>query len=471
MSDATPKPPAPTYAQLEELVSKLTAQVQLLTAKVAELEAKLKRNSTNSSQPPSADPPWFQRPPKPPTGRKPGGQPGHPGHFRQRLEPTRVHVYVPTQCAGCGHALPAAAGPRDPAPVCQQVLELPRQPLDIIEHQSHARTCPHCRRVTRQPLPPDVKGRSVGPRLSAALALLVAKGHVARRFVVEWLRTVYGVPLSLGTVSACEAEVSAALAQPYDALQEAVRHAPGAHMDETGWRCFQKQTWLWVVSTARAVFYAVRPTRSSKELQALLGDLFVPRIVHSDRFGVYNGLPLEYRQLCWAHLIRDFARMVELEGGAEVLGQRGLDLAAAIFDCWYRFRDGHIGRVELRVQIQPLRAQLEAALLEAQRNSPSSKARNFAGRIVRQYRALWTFVEREGVEPTNNEAERMLRTLVQWRKNSYGCHSLEGCQFAERIMSVIQTLRKQSRDLLAYLTEALQAHRAGLAAPSILTSG
>jgi len=173
--------------------------------------------------------------------------------------------------------------------------------------------------------------------------------------------------------------------------------------------------------------------------------------------------------MCWAHLIRDFVRMVELKDGAEVLGQAGLDAAKAAFKIGYGFKDGLIERSELKAQMQSIRDTLKAVLAEQQYDSPSKAARSFAKRILTHYPALWLFVERDGVEPTNNEAERMLRTMVQWRKNAYGCHSAGGCVFAERIMSVIQTLRKQSKSILDYLTTALQAHRANLSAPAILT--
>jgi len=445
----------------------LRAEVAALTAKLQELERKLNRNSSNSSKPPSSDPPWQRPPPASPTGRKPGGQRGHPGHFRVPLQPTSVQLYIPQHCAACGLALPQTAAPSDPQPIRHQVLELPEQPLAIVEHQSHARTCPGCGHCTRQPLPADITASVVGPRLAGALSWWVAKGHVARRFVVEILETVFKVPLSLGTVVACEAEVSAALAQPYAVIAAAVRAASSANLDETSWRCFRERPWVWVVATTRSVLYGIRPTRSAQEVKALLGNLLQARIVGSDRFGAYNGLPLECRQLCWAHLIRDFVRIGELADGA-ALSQVCLDTAKAVFTQWYAFRDGRLTRVQLQAQIQPLRDALFAQMQAHHRGSPNPQVRNFAGRIERPFAALWTFVEHEGVEPTNNEAERMLRTMVQWRKNSYGCHSTGGCQFAERIMSVLQTLRKQGRDVLSYLAAAIQAHRTATPPPAII---
>lgn len=449
------------------MASMLEKQAQL-DARIKELEARLKRNSSNSSKPPSSDPPWQRPPPSPPSGRKPGGQPGHPGHFRAPLQPTAIVAHIPKQCECCGCALCELPAPCDPAPSRHQVMELPQAPIDIIEHQSHARTCPGCGHLTRAPIPAEIKRSVVGPRLAAALSFWVAKGHMSRRFVIEMLRAVYQVPLSLGALVACETEMAAALEKPYEAIQRAVRDALAINMDETSWRRFLERPWVWVVSSAQAVLYGIRDSRASREVKALLGDLSAKRTVGSDRFGAYNGIPLECRQLCWAHLIRDFVRMVELKNGAEVVGQTGLDAAKETFVQWYRFKDGLIGRAELKVYIQTIRDKLEAVLQEQKLNSLSAQARNFAGRIARQYPALWTFVEKEGVEPTNNDAERMLRTMVQWRKNSFGCHSAGGCRFAERIMSVIQTLRKQAKSIVDYLSAAIQAHRSSLNPQAIL---
>lgn len=451
--------------------SKLRLELDALKAELQDLKERLKLNSRNSSKPPSSDPPWQRRPPSSPTGRKPGGQPGHPGHFRAALQPTSILPYIPKQCECCGLPLCQQAAPSDPEIIRHQVLELPQQPIEIIEHQSHARTCLSCGHRTRAGLPLDVKGRIVGPRLSATLSFWVAKGHMSRRFVIEMLNAIYKVPLSLGTLAACESEMAAALEKPYDEINRAVRAASVVNIDETSWRCFQSRPWVWVLSTAKAVQYGIQATRGSRELKTLLDNVQTRRTVGSDRFAVYNVVPLECRQLCWAHLIRDFVRLVELKEGAEVLGQAGLDAAKAAFELWYNFKDGRIGRAELQALMQPVRDRLKTVLEQQQYDSPAQKARSLSKRILPHYQALWAFVERDGVEPTNNEAERMLRTMVQWRKNSYGCHSANGCAFAARVMSVIQTLRKQSRSILDYLTAAVQAHRKESNAPEIIMTG
>jgi len=480
----TPNPGCASCARLQQEVNRLRAKlaecegktegleakVQELDAKIKELEARLKLDSTNSSKPPSSDAPWKQRPAKVPSGRKPGGQPNHKGHFRTGLPSQSItkHIeYRPSQCQACGKALPQTGDPSEGVQARHQVAELPQQPLEIQEHRSYAATCPCCGAVTRAEIPAEIRAHILGPRLAAQLCWMVALGHVSRRHVVEYLRVVLGFPVSLGSISAYEQELSQALATQYEAIQEKVRQAPCLNIDETSWQQFRESPWLWVLGAADAVLYGIRGGRSGKQLRELLGDLGLERIIGADRYAVYNWVPNAWRQLCWAHLLRDFARLELLGRGAEVVGSAGLQTAKEAFRLWHSFKQKLLTREELRIAIQPLRDEFQALLQKEQQCSPNSQARNFAGRLLRKYPALWTFVEREGVEPTNNEAERLLRPLVQWRKNSYGCHSEAGCRFVERIMSVVQTLRRQGRDVLGYLTEALLAHRQGLAPPAL----
>jgi transposase len=465
-----PNPGCASCALLQQEVSRLSGQIEQLETKVRGLEARLKLDSTNSSKPPSSDAPWKPRPSKAPSGRKPGGQPQHRGHFRRSLPTesvTEVIEHRPAQCRACGQALPQSGDPAEGVQTRHQVAELPQQPLEIQEHRSYAATCPCCGVVTRGEIPAEVRAHILGPRLAAHLCWLVALGHVSRRQVVEYLRVGLGLRVSLGSLSAYEQELSQALAAQYEAIQAKVRQAPCLNIDETSWQQFRESPWLWVLGAADAVLYGIRGGRSSKQLRELLGDLGRERIIGADRYGVYNWVPSVWRQFCWAHLLRDFARLELLGQGAEVVGRAGLQTAKEVFRLWHSFKQNALTREEFRVAVQPLRDEFQAVLQKEQQDSPSSQARNFAGRLLRKYPALWTFVEREGVEPTNNEAERLLRPLVQWRKNSYGCHSKAGCEFVERIMSVVQTLRRQGRDVLGYLTQALLAHRQGLAPPAL----
>ena len=440
-----------------------------LETRVRELEARLNRNSSNSSRPPSSDPPWQGALGGGGQGRQPGAQPGHPGHHRPRLpleKVTQVIRHVPAHCEHCGQALPQDAGPQDGAPTWFQVAELAEQPVSITEHQGHARTCLRCGRVTRQQLPAAVRAHTCGPRLTATISFLSARCRCSRRRIVEILEAVLGLPLSLGTVSQSEAETSAALEPACAQIFRAVRQAAAVNVDETGWYQRGKTCWLWMAASQQAAAFHIDPSRALAGLRALLGEK-PANLVTSDRWHTYNTLPMAQRQFCWAHLQREFQGCVERGGAAAKLGVAGLHASALLFESWHAFKAGRLDRKGLQAALEPIQQGLRQDLEEA-RAGPKSKLTYFAGRLLAGYTALWAFSRVEGVEPTNNHAERQLRSAVLWRKSSFGAHSEAGCRFVARALSVIQTLVLQGRPVLEYVTAALTAHRANAAAPVLL---
>ncbi len=206
---------------------KLRQEVAELKQQVAALLARLNKNSSNSSRPPSSDAPWQPRPAKPPTGRKPGGQPGHEGAFRQRLPAERINQIVhhlPTHCGHCNCALPPDA-PHKGEPAWHQVAELPPLAAVVAEHQAHALPCAHCGFSTRAEIPMEVRAHTAGPRLSAALSYLSGRCHQSRRLVAEIVETVFQVPIALGSICAREQEMSAALEPAYNQIAQSVRAA------------------------------------------------------------------------------------------------------------------------------------------------------------------------------------------------------------------------------------------------------
>lgn len=475
MNDSLPAPAAgcPRCVALAEIIVPLQAHVAQLEAEVQDLRARLHLHSGNSSLPPSANPPSAPAPvAKPPTGRKPGGQPGHPGHHRLRLPPERVNqviAHVPTRCAHCHGPLPVQAGPHDPTPTWHQVAELPEVLAVVTEHQGQARTCPRCRHVTWGVIPPEVLAHGFGPRLTATVAFLSGRCHDSKRTVEEIVETVFGVPLSLGSVVNAEQEMAAALAAPHDEARQAVQQAPAKNADETGWAQAGHLCWLWVAVTSSVAFFQICAGRGRVALRQLLGD--APQgVVSSDRWSAYGIIDLRWRQVCWAHLKRDFQKWVDWGPGTAALGQRGLAAVQQIFSLWGDFRAGRLDRAGLRAGLDPVCLELYGAL-EAGLSCPVKKAARFCRNLLEVYPALWTFARVEGVEPTNNHAERTLRLGVLWRKISFGNHSEAGCRFAERILTTVQTLRLQNRHVLAYLREALIAHRAGQPAPALVPLG
>jgi transposase len=451
----------------------LRKQVAMLEARIRELEALLGRNASNSSVPPSANPPSAPRPVvKEPTGRQPGGQPGHAPCQRVRLPAERVQQFVhhrPTTCRRCQTALPQEPGPDDPPPTWHQVAELPPLSAVVTEHQGHARTCPHCGTLNRAPIPAAIRAHVIGPRLAAVMAYLSGARHDSKRGVEEVVETIFGVPVSLGAVAGVEQEMSAALAPAHAAAIEAVRQAPVKHVDETGWKQAGRLCWLWTAVNAQVSCFLIHARRGALALTALLGER-ITGVVCSDRWCTYNRLGVYQRQLCWAHLVRDFQAMVDRGGPGVAIGEELLALAEDLFHWWYRVRDGTLTRTTLRTYIAEQRVWLRELL---QRGSGCGCAKTAA--VCRELQALepalWTFVRVAGVEPTNNAAERALRPAVLWRRRSFGCHSDAGCRFVERILTAVQTLRKQQRDVLEYLVQTITAHRHGLATPELVSAG
>jgi transposase len=446
--------------------------VKDLKAQLQQARDRGQRNSSNSSIPPSANPPDApKRAPKEPSGRKPGGQPGHRPHPRQRWPPERISKvvpFIPKTCDFCQASFPARPEPNGPAPTWHQVAELPECIAQITEYQGHSRTCAACGRLTSAKIPDDIRRHSVGPRLAAALAYLSGSPHVSKRGIAEIADALFQAPVALGTVSNLEAEMSAALQPAHAAAQEAVSDAKVKNVDETGWKERGQKRWLWLASTASVACYLIHTGRSTAGFLALLGRK-IQGIFISDRWSVYNCIPLKCRQICWAHLQRDFQKLIDLGGAGKKYGTAGLATAKILFEEWKLFRGGGTRRA-MQLELEPVRQNLRDWLEEGARCS-STKAAALCSNLLELEPALWTFLYKKGVEPTNNHGERMARSGVLWRKIAFGCHSDRGCRFVERILTVVQTLRLQKRPVLEFLYRSLLAHRNGETSPPLIGGG
>ena len=449
------------------------ARIADLERRLSELEARLKTNAANSSTPPSANPLGADAPvTKKKSKRRRGGQPGHPPHLKQLLPPdrvTRTESIVPAVCSGCRAPLPRAAGPSDPAPKRFQVVELPPIVATVIEYQAHARTCPCCGVVTQAMIPAAIRAHSVGPRLTATLSYFSGCHGVSKRGVEEIAETVLGVPIALGTVANLEQEVSAALAPAHAEAIAAVRQADVKFADETSWKLWGQLCWLWAAATAGVAAFVIHAKRGAAGLAAILGE-DIGGIVHSDRWHAYLQVPEERRQLCWAHLKRDFRKIVDCGGPSVFVGRRGLRIVRELFAAWHAFQAGTITRSRLQDRIAPLECRLSKTLLEGAFGADPRVA-TFCENLIHLELALWTFARVEDVEPTNNFMERLVRLAVLWRRRSFGCNSAAGCRFVERILTVVQTCRLNQTNTLEYLAQAVHAHRRGTACPSLLVGG
>ena len=436
-------------------IAALEARVVALERQLADALARLNQTSRTSHRPPSSDPPGTVRPPKPPTGRAPGGQPGPVKHDRPLAPPEDVSEFVvvkPPACGDCGAPLRGA----DPMPVRHQVAELPEIHPTIIEYLLHALRCRDCGAVTRATVPTGVPRGAFGPRLVALVALLTGAYHVSKRGVVALLADVLHLDLSLGAVAACEQQASAALASPAAEAHAYVQAQPAVGADETGWRERRRRAWLWVATTARVTAFRLAPWRSEAIARELLGSAF-RGVLGSDRWAAYRWLPLRRRQLCWAHLTRDFAAMGEAPGRAGRVGARLTAARDRLFAWWGRFREGALTRRTLQTYLGRLRPEVGAALRAGMR-SGHAKTAGMCREILKEEPALWTFARVPGVEPTNNASERALRPAVLWRKQSFGTHSAAGSRFVERVMTAVTTLRLQGRHVLGYLEARFPRH-------------
>jgi len=443
-------PPAVQYyiRTLEALAS----QVAGLTARVAELEAKLARYSGNSHLPPSSDGPHVKpAPPKTPSGKKRGGQSGHPKHERVLLPADETHDRKPSRCRGCCAEL---AGD-DPDPIVDQVIDLPVKLRHVIHFRRHRLTCPQCQTVTAaDPVPEASSG--FGPKLTAATAYWSGVGRLGKRTIRTLYADLFCIPMALGSVCKLEAKVSAALKAP---CEEALDHTRGkdAGVDETGWKQGRDKAWLWVAVTEFITVFLIRLNRNRASFDDLAGPK--PGILTTDRFPVYTHLAPDKRQLCWAHLRRDFQAMIDRKNAGSGVGEGLLAHADILFDHWGKVRDGTRKRRWFeRVHAGWLRVEVRL-LLERGTGCACVKTAAACREILKAEASLWTFASAAGVEPTNNAAERAVRHAVCWRKTSYGTDSERGSRFVERMLTVVASCRSQGRDVLEFLTRAVDPRR------------
>lgn len=456
----------------QQLIEELQRRDGDKQRQIETLEAGLNQNSRNSSRPPSSDPRSIPpRPPKPPTGRKPGGQPGHEGHQRELLSVEKVNRVLdvkPEHCLKCGRALRG----KDPKPLRHQVTELPPVMAQTNEWRLHALACP-CGHTTRAVLPEGVPQGAFGPRLQATLGYLTGVARLTKRPIEEVVKDLFGVSVSVGAIVAQQQAVSEAVGPAVEEARDYVQKQPIVNADETGWKeglkgggkRGRKKAWLWVAVTPWVTVFLIHASRGGVAAKALLGEF--AGWLGSDRWGGYNAWEVKKRQICWAHLIRDFVGFTERGRQAAQIGKRLLLETQKMFELWHRVRDRTLARSTFQVYMRPIRRRVEALLREGTQCG-ESKTEGMCEMILKVKPALWTFVRVEGVEPTNNAAERAIRHAVLYRKGCFGTQSEAGSRFVERILTVVATLRQQERNVLEYLTEACSRAQAGRKPLSLL---
>jgi transposase len=431
------------------VIDGLERQIIELRQQVQDLKSRLDQNSTNSSRPPSTDPIGVKRkPPTPPSRKRRGGQKGHPRRMRALVPAERVASVTdckPTECRRCRHPLSGV----DTEPRRHQVAELPPIEPEVHEYRLHRLCCPRCKSVTCGALPGGVPRTSFGPRLHAALSVLTGAYRLSKRQVAQLCSDPLGLTISLGMIAKLERITADVLEQPVAELAEQVKAVGAANIDETGWRENGRKAWLWVVVTAVGVVFRIARSRAGAVAKELLGEQPKP-IVISDRFPGYEWISLKSRQVCWAHLRRDMQAMIDRES-------------------WHKARDGTIQRSTFLQTVAWLRPMVRSSL-ESGVGCACPKTATTCAELLRLWDCLWTFTRVEGVEPTNNAAERALRHAVIWRRTSGGTDSETGSRFVERMLSAVTTCRQQGSSVLEYLTSCFEARLVGRDIPSLLPS-
>ncbi len=458
-------------SDLEAQVVALMAHVAALTKQVAALTERLGQNSRNSHLPPSSDPPGAGKAggtTAPKSKRPRGGQRGHRGTRRTLLPPEQVDEFVdlyPAECESCWKALPEIP---DEHAKRYQVTEVPPIQPHTKEVRRHAVTCSCCGHRSRAAYDEHVISASpFGPRLMSIAALLTGVYHVSRRKTCTLLSDLLGVPISLGAVSAVEARVADAVKPAVEEAWTKVEGAAVKHTDGTSWLKAGTLLALWTIATTAATVFKIVTDGSRATLVPLYGAL--RGILVSDRATALSFWAMERRQICWAHLLRKAVSFSERDGPSATFGRDLLNYIGILFDYWHDYKAGRLDRETFHAWMAPVRAQIEDLLARAVA-ADIDRLSGSCANILAHKLALWTFVDHDDVEPTNNHAERELRAFVLWRKRSFGTQSDRGNLFAERLMTVAHTARKQRKDVLAFLTGCCEAQADGTRAPSLFAA-
>jgi transposase len=451
-------------AEVLALIQWQARQIAQLQREVAELKDRLNKNSSNSSLPPSATHPHAKPfPTKVKSKRRRGGQPGHDKHERALIDTEHCQAIVPCipdKCRKCGRELRGT----DPEPLRHQVWELPEIHPTVTEYQRHRLICT-CGCSTCGELPPGIPTGQAGPRLIAFSGLLMACFRQSKRRAAQFLSTILNQPASAAWMVLLQNRAAEAVKPAYDELAAQLPEQDILSIDESPTKEGSAKAWVWTVVASTFTFFACRASRAADVLRELIGEAY-DGVIHCDRAKMY--WRFGRLQWCWAHLKRDFQALIDSPCHTKKrLGRDLMRPTKELFALWKRVRDGTLTRATFERRMLPIRDEVEALLL---RGYVNALTHGFCKELWDHHENLWTFVEVEGVEPTNNAAERALRHAVIWRKLSFGTQSASGSRFVERMLTVIETGRRQNRNVFAWLTEAVQAHLRREAAPSLLAA-
>jgi transposase len=464
--------PPITREQLEalppEIQTLVVAIINHYEQRLAELTAELaalKKTPRNSSLPPSSEHPHAKPPrDKKKSTKKRGGQRGHRKHERTLIPTEQCSKVVPLHpesCRRCGTHLEGD----DSQPLRHQVWELPEIRPIVIEYQRHRRTCRCCGETTCAPLPAGVPRGQSGPRLVAFVGLLMGHFRQSKRRAAFFLQDFLGMPCCPSLTVKMQNLVAGALEHPYEELRKSLGDEKQVNMDESPTKQGKQKAWLWTAVTCQAAVFAIFCSRKADALPKLLGGAF-RGVINCDRAKMY--WRAKRLQWCWAHLKRDFQALIDhRDRQVQRLGHDLMRQVRLMFDTWWRYKSGDISWCAFRRQMAPIRKNINSLLLRGL-FSGNARLAGMCSELYDHREWLWTFVDVQGIEPTNNAAERALRPAVIYRKLSFGTQSAAGSRFIERMLTVSETCRLQSRSIFGYLTAAVEAHFQHQPVPSLL---
>ena len=444
-------------------IKQLETENAELKKRIEELERLLGINSKNSSKPPSSDPPGMSIALSKRRRKKRGARKGHQPHLRKLLpqEFVQEHFHLKPEMCTCGST---NLEETNEEPQRHQIVDIPKILPHVIEYVQHISRCKDCGALVYKPLPDNIKRQHFGVGVLAMIAILTGRLNTSKRKALAMMNEVFSVPMSLGGLSNCEGQVTDILEQPHNEAADHTREQDIANADETGWpRGNRQKGWLWVFGCNTAAFFMVHANRSQQAARKLIGD-FKGKLI-TDRYNAYNFYNL-IRQICWAHLKRDFKAISEAKGTLGKIGGELHGLAKKILKLRKRVRDGTLQWETFQRRMPKLQKRVESLL---------KKGAHFDGKlggkcreILKHKKYLWTFVRDQKVEPTNNFAERIVRQAVLWRKSSFGTQSERGARYVEHVLTVCATCHLQERSVIEYLRNVCHCHLNGLPAPSLI---
>lgn len=462
----------PTYEELfaqnqilSQQLKEALALVEALRAKIRDLEEKLNTSSTNSSKPPSQDPFRATRKKKR-TGRKQGGQPGHSG-YRRTLYPLdqvqKVHDLRPIECSNCrSKTFDIEVISTD----TRQVVELPETPPEVVQYNIHTCRCDQCGKHVKAEIPPEAK-YGFGPRLMGLVTSLVGEFRLSKRQVTALVAKI-GIRVCSGSICKIQERAGEILKKPFEEIREYNLKQNHLNAYETSWKTLGQKRWLWIAHGKDSVFFKIETSRSSQAFREVFG-MFKGGLT-TDRYGAYNSHDGP-RQTCWSHGDRDFEKIASREGIDKSIGKQLLECKSTVFIVWHQFKDGLIPRHELIRRIEDGAKEDVNVLLKigVMHEETLNKTKATCADLLNRFETLWTFIYTEGVEPTNNAAERGLRHAVIWRKLSHGSQSEAGERFIERVMTVAMTLKLRAKNTFEYFTMCFRTFIRGGQSPPALS--